>query len=178
MLDEYDVGNFSTHKRTAEKEYLQKEVIHGTYILLAGQFVPLTSVVRTECCREPHPTLQSAQTMVQNALHNIHEKNKLDATADSCLQRRKLQIITVLGVLVEVRKVANMHIKVYGLVVRRFVGEAEAMDAPLLDYELKLVTNLIARVADLGAIRIFNLPLIAYGVRISCKKKRYQDAKK
>jgi hypothetical protein len=50
-----------------------------------------------------------------------------------------------------------MHIKVYGFVIRRFVGEAEAMDAPLLDYELKLVASLITRVTDLGAIRIFNL---------------------
>jgi hypothetical protein len=61
-----------------------------------------------------------------------------------------------------------MHIKVYGLVIRRFVGETEAMDAPLLDYELKLVANLITRVADLGATRIFNLSLTKDGARLNC----------
>jgi hypothetical protein len=57
-----------------------------------------------------------------------------------------------------------MHIKVYGFMIRRFVGKAEAMDAPLLYYELKLVTNFITRVTNLGAIRILNLILIT-GVR-------------
>jgi hypothetical protein len=53
-----------------------------------------------------------------------------------------------------------MHIKVYGFVIRRFIGEAETMDTSLLNYELKLITSLISRVVDLSAVRIFNLSLV------------------
>ena len=58
---------------------------------------------------------------------------------------------------------ANVHIKVYGFVIWRFIGEAEPMDTSLLNYELKLITSLISRVADLSAIRIFNLPVVNMG---------------
>lgn len=62
--------------------------------------------------------------------------------------------------LLEIRKMANMNIKVYGFVIWRFISEAEAMDASLLNYELKLIASLISRVTDLSAIRIFNLSVV------------------
>jgi hypothetical protein len=55
---------------------------------------------------------------------------------------------------------ANMHVEVYSFVVRGFIREAEAMDASLLNYELKLITSLISRITDLSAIRILNLSLV------------------
>jgi hypothetical protein len=59
--------------------------------------------------------------------------------------------------LLEIWKMANMHIEVYGFMIRRFIGEAEAMNTSLLNYELKLITSFISWVTDLSAIRIFNL---------------------
>lgn len=53
-----------------------------------------------------------------------------------------------------------MNIEVYRFVIWGFVREAEAMDASLLNYELKLVTSLISGITDLSAIRILNLSLV------------------
>lgn len=53
-----------------------------------------------------------------------------------------------------------MHIKVYGFVIWGFIGEAEAMDTSLLNYELKFVTSFVTGITDLSSIRIFNLLLL------------------
>ena len=55
---------------------------------------------------------------------------------------------------------SNMHVKVYGFMIWGFIGEAEAMDTSLLNYELKFVTNFVTRFTDLSSIRIFNLLLV------------------
>lgn len=44
-----------------------------------------------------------------------------------------------------------MHIKVYGFMIRGFIGEAEAMDTSLLNYEIKLITSLVTRITDLSS---------------------------
>jgi hypothetical protein len=50
-----------------------------------------------------------------------------------------------------------MHVKVYGFMIRGFIGEAETMDTSLLNYEIKLITSLVTRIVDLSSTRIFNL---------------------
>lgn len=59
-----------------------------------------------------------------------------------------------------------MNIEVYRFVIWGFVREAEAMDASLLNYELKLITSLISRITDLSAIRILNLPLVKMALQL------------
>jgi hypothetical protein len=61
---------------------------------------------------------------------------------------------------------ANMNIEVYRFVIWGFVREAEAMDASLLNYELKLVTSLISGITDLSAIRILNLSLVKMALQL------------
>lgn len=59
-----------------------------------------------------------------------------------------------------------MNIEVYRFVIWGFVREAEAMDASLLNYELKLITSLISRITDLSAIRILNLSLVKMALQL------------
>jgi hypothetical protein len=59
--------------------------------------------------------------------------------------------------LVKVRKVTNMHVKVYSFMIRGLIGEAEAVDTPLLNYEFELITNLGTRIMDLIATRVLHL---------------------
>lgn len=66
-------------------------------------------------------------------------------------------MLTIFGMLVIIRKVTNKYIKIYSFMVWGFIGEAEAMDASLLNYELKLITSLVTRITDLSTIRILNL---------------------
>lgn len=51
--------------------------------------------------------------------------------------------------LVIVCKVADLHIKVDGLMVRRLVSEAETVNALVLNHKLILLTRLVAYVVDL-----------------------------
>jgi hypothetical protein len=61
-----------------------------------------------------------------------------------------------------------MHVKVYGFMIRGFIGEAETMDTSLLNYEIKLITSLVTRIVDLSSTRIFNLLLVKMEQKLSC----------
>lgn len=69
-------------------------------------------------------------------------------------------ILTIFGMLVKIWEVSNMHIEIYSFMIWWFISEAEAMDASLLNYEFELITDLVTRIMDLIAFRIFNLPWI------------------
>ena len=62
-----------------------------------------------------------------------------------------------------------MHVKVYGFMIRGFIGEAEAMDTSLLNYEVKLITRLVTRITDLSSSRIFNLLLVKMEQKLNCR---------
>ena len=66
-----------------------------------------------------------------------------------------------------------MHVKVYSFMIRGLVGEAEAVDTSLLNYELKLITSLVTRITDLSSTRIFNLLLVNMETKLNCMAYNY-----
>lgn len=51
--------------------------------------------------------------------------------------------------LIKVGKVTNVYIKVNGFMIRRFVGEAKAVDTFPLSYKFKFITYLITSIVNL-----------------------------
>ena len=70
---------------------------------------------------------------------------------------KKVIQLTILCVLIIVCKMANMHVKVYGFMVRRFVSKAEAINASLLGHKLILLGCLVTEIVYLISSRSFYL---------------------
>ncbi len=69
-------------------------------------------------------------------------------------------MLTIFGMLVIIRKVTNKYIKIYSFMVWGFIGEAEAVNASPMNYEFKLIADLVTGIMDLITIGISNLPYI------------------